>query len=83
MIAARAAGTLFGATISDAVGAIARRIARARTQDRARRELERLDDATLRDIGLSRAEIGSAVAEVHGRAERTRRRLPACRDLGG
>jgi len=42
---------------------------------RAREQLERLDDATLRDIGLARSEISSANAEALGALERTRRRL--------
>jgi len=42
--------------------------------ERARRELERLDDATLRDIGLQRSEITSLVAEAYGAAETSRRR---------
>ena len=44
----------------------------AREQARTRRALEALNDAALGDIGLARAEIGSAAAELHGRAERTR-----------
>jgi hypothetical protein len=40
----------------------------------AQREFERLDAATLRDLGLHAGEFGSFWAEAHGRAERTRRR---------
>jgi uncharacterized protein YjiS (DUF1127 family) len=35
-------------------------------------ELHALDDRTLRDLGFSRAEIGSVAAELSGSAERTR-----------
>lgn len=37
------------------------------------RALAQLDDRTLADIGLRRAEIGSMVAELAGRVEPTRR----------
>ena len=42
---------------------------------RAHQQLDRLDDAALRDIGLARSEIASANAEALGALERTRRRL--------
>ena len=51
------------------------RLAAARRRRRVaatRRALELLDDATLRDIGLTRTEIGSAAAELHGGAVATR-----------
>ena len=38
-----------------------------------RRQLESLDDATLRDIGIRRCEIASVAAEVRGSAQSTRR----------
>jgi uncharacterized protein YjiS (DUF1127 family) len=45
-----------------------------------RAALAALDDATLRDIGLTRPEIGSAAAELHGLAAATRRHgAPAAR----
>jgi hypothetical protein len=34
-----------------------------------------LDDATLRDLGLSRSELASYQAEAEGRVEATRRRI--------
>jgi len=39
------------------------------------RRPEALDDAALRDLGLSRCELQSYLAEVDGRAEPTRLRL--------
>lgn len=55
-------------TFAYAIGAIARRSAgrvRARQrQKRAVRELERLDDRTLRDIGINRADIRQVVRDV-------------------
>jgi hypothetical protein len=39
------------------------------------RRPEELDAATLRDLGLSRTELKSYLAEVDGRAEPTRRRV--------
>lgn len=41
----------------------------------ARREFDRLDAQTLRDIGVSRAEFDSYWAEAHGLAEPTRVRV--------
>jgi uncharacterized protein YjiS (DUF1127 family) len=41
----------------------------------ARREFERVDDETLRDLGISRSEFDSYWAETHGEAEPTRRRV--------
>ena len=43
----------------------------------ARNTSERIDDATLRDIGLDRSELGSYHAELDGRAAVTRRRVVA------
>lgn len=39
--------------------------------------LSRLDEQTLRDLGLTRSEVGSAAAELGGRATATRRRIEA------
>jgi uncharacterized protein YjiS (DUF1127 family) len=54
-------------------GAALRLVRRRRRQVAARRQLESLDAAALRDLGLDRSEIGSAIAELQGRAARTRR----------
>jgi uncharacterized protein YjiS (DUF1127 family) len=77
--AARRAQSALAASIANRLGALARRAERAFAEAGDRSRLERLDDATLRDIGLSRAEIGSVVAEAYGRVERSRRRLDMLR----
>jgi uncharacterized protein YjiS (DUF1127 family) len=41
----------------------------------ARREFERLDAQTVRDLGMSRCEFDSYWAETHGLAEPTRTRV--------
>ena len=41
----------------------------------ARCEVERLDAATLRDLGVDSSELPSYLAEASGEAERTRRRV--------
>jgi uncharacterized protein YjiS (DUF1127 family) len=41
----------------------------------ARREFNRLDASTLRDLGMSRSEFDSYWAETHGDAEQTRVRV--------
>jgi uncharacterized protein YjiS (DUF1127 family) len=74
--------TLHAGTARAAVDFVTRHLAAARQAlrlrleaARAREQLERLDAATLRDIGLARSEISSANAEALGALERTRRRL--------
>lgn len=47
---------------------------RMRRAAATRRELARLDDTMLRDLGLRRSEIGSISAELAGLAETTRLR---------
>ena len=54
--------------------AIARLVARRRRSWRRFRDLDHLDDRTLRDLGLRRSELASVVAELGGRAAPTRRR---------
>lgn len=50
-------------------------LVRRRLRDaRRRRELDQLDDAALRDLGLTRGEIASVVSELGGRIAATRRR---------
>jgi uncharacterized protein YjiS (DUF1127 family) len=48
-----------------------------RRASRRIRELRELDTRTLRDLGLTRSELASVVAEVDGNAEATRRRIEA------
>lgn len=59
------------------IGQAARQMMAERRRERARRRqihlLARLDERTLKDIGLHRAEIGSLADEMHGSSERTRR----------
>jgi uncharacterized protein YjiS (DUF1127 family) len=47
---------------------------RQRDREAVRRTLDSLSDATLRDLGFSRGELGSVAAELVGEAETTRRR---------
>jgi uncharacterized protein YjiS (DUF1127 family) len=54
---------------------IVNELARAWRYTVARREFQRLDAATLRDLGISPSEFDSYWAESHGLADRTRRRL--------
>ena len=52
------------------------RLARRRSRHREQlRQLQQLDPATLRDLGLSSSEIGSLLAEATGRAAATRRQF--------
>ena len=58
-----------------ALRAMLPRVAARRCYAAARREFERLDDASLRDLGISRNEFDSYWAESLGRAEQSRRRV--------
>ena len=46
---------------------------RARRRAAGLREMQGMSEATLRDIGLARSELSSAMAEWHGDAPATRR----------
>lgn len=63
------------AGLRNALRAMMQRVAERRRYAAARREFERLDDATLRDLGISRNEFDSYWAESLGRAEQSRRRV--------
>jgi uncharacterized protein YjiS (DUF1127 family) len=52
-------------------------LARAWRYAVAWREFQRLDPATLRDLGISPSEFDSYWAESYGLADRTRRRINA------
>jgi uncharacterized protein YjiS (DUF1127 family) len=49
-----------------------------RKLQRERREFERLDERTLRDLGVSRSEFESCRDESRGRVELTRTRIALC-----
>jgi len=51
------------ASLNEAIGMVARRFIARRRERLVIRELQRMDDRMLRDIGLSRSEIRAA---VHG-----------------
>ena len=59
----------------DTLSALTAAWQRARRQRAALRELEALSDHMLHDIGLSRSELYSIVAEVTGAAPATRRHV--------
>jgi uncharacterized protein YjiS (DUF1127 family) len=54
--------------------AIARLIARRLRARRRFEDLRHLDERTLRDLGLTRSELASVIAELGGHAAATRRR---------
>lgn len=54
---------------------VQQRLRDAGSKAAARRTLMQLNDATLRDLGMDRTEIGSVVSEAFGDAERSRLRL--------
>ena len=62
-------------SIVDAARRAVDAVAGAWHRRRLLRELEAIDDRTLRDIGVQRAELGSLVAELTGAAPLTRRRV--------
>ena len=75
-LAAAAHGALRVAErLNGALRALARRVTDAWNHGAARREFERLDASTLRDLGMSPSEFDSYWAETHGLAEQTRRRV--------
>lgn len=63
------------AGLRSALRAMLRDIAGAWRCAGARSEFNRVDDSTLRDIGISRSEFDSYWAETHGLAEQTRVRV--------
>ena len=63
------------ARLRDWLSGLSRRLADAWRRDAARREFERLDAGTLRDLGISASEFDSYWAETHGLVEATRRRV--------
>jgi uncharacterized protein YjiS (DUF1127 family) len=65
----------FALGIRDALRATFRDLAGAWRYASARREFNRVDQDTLRDLGISRSEFDSYWAETHGMAEPTRVRV--------
>jgi uncharacterized protein YjiS (DUF1127 family) len=61
--------------LCDTLAALRSRIRLWRTRVQATRAFNALDAATLRDLGMSRGEVGSYWAEQHGQAAPTRRRI--------
>lgn len=60
--------------LSRRLRAIRRFISRRGRARRRYQDLQHLDDRTLRDLGMTRSEIASVVAELGGQAAVTRRR---------
>ena len=72
-MAARAAQRRLAAHVAAVVRAALDAWRERRRVAATRRELERLDAATQRDLGLHRSEAASVAAEVHGVAVASRR----------
>jgi uncharacterized protein YjiS (DUF1127 family) len=65
----------FAAGLRNSLRSLSRELAGAWRHAAARREFDRLDDETLRDLGISRNEFDSYWAESQGLAEQTRVRV--------
>jgi uncharacterized protein YjiS (DUF1127 family) len=65
----------FAAGLRSALSALLRELAGAWRYAAARREFNRVDQDTLRDLGISRSEFDSYWAETQGLAEPTRVRV--------
>ncbi len=64
-----------GQSMTQRLQALVERIRVARRRAKLLQELQGLDDHTLRDIGVHRAELPSVVAEVIGASPATRRQV--------
>jgi uncharacterized protein YjiS (DUF1127 family) len=73
----RAMAVRLGRRIGVGVARLVRSIEQSRRARANYEVLSRLDAETLRDLGLTHSEIGSAAAELGGRAAVTRRRIEA------
>jgi uncharacterized protein YjiS (DUF1127 family) len=71
------------ASLRSALRAIGHDLAGAWRYAIARREFNRLDESTLRDLGISRGEFDSYWAETEGLAEPTRLRVTRCKRGSG
>ena len=65
----------FATDLRSTLRSVMRELAGAWRHAVARREFNRLDASTLRDLGMSRSEFDSYWAETHGEAEQTRQRV--------
>jgi uncharacterized protein YjiS (DUF1127 family) len=83
VMASRLAASAAQRRLSDHVAALVRATVEAWRERRrlaaTRTELEQLDAATLRDLGMHRSEVGSVAAELHGFAVASRRQSLASR----